>query len=474
MSFSKTFWNRSLRKCLPIKLVRLVLMIILNKSFGKFSFRNSAYSRTIRSNNTSFQQQFQTANFCSFIFPSFANKIQNQQSADSFQRNLCQLQVLEQQLGQQQFSQTTQLLKEEACRTGSFQHQLGRVLPRELWQTAFRPTPFSTAASEQPASEEQLSAAQLGTPQLQREDLAQGACNNLCQEQLDRQPCLSELLLCHLGFAEGSFRTAWREQPWQEAACRKQPYPDRRRSLQRTASQNRLSRSQLEPAAFQQQLGSAQWGQSSFTTRTSSRRASRRRACRQELWQEDLGSNQLANKTFYKTASEQQAWRRELYREQLWGTLPPQLSRNSLQRSTSTRPASTATAFQQKLPPFRTAFHPAACQERASEQKPLQPAAFRTELSTGSFTDSSLTETTFRDSSLAEQTFRPAALRRTPFRRTASQRTASTLTFLRRTAFQTRAWQRRALTKAALHRAASQRAALKQAALKTAAWKRPA
>ena len=63
----------------------------------------------------------------------------------------------------------------------------------------------------------------------------------------------------------------------------RQPHPDRRRSLQRTASHNWLSRSQLEPAAFQHQLGSAEWGQSSFTTRTSSKRASRRRACRQEL-----------------------------------------------------------------------------------------------------------------------------------------------------------------------------------------------
>ena len=168
-----------------------------------------------------------------------------------------------------------QLLKEEPFRTGSFQHQLGQVLPRELWQTAVRTT----------ASEEHLSAAQLGTPQLHREDLAQRACNNLCQEQLDRQPCLSELLLCHLGFAEDSFRTAWREQPLQQAACRKQLYPDRRRrrSLQRTASHDWLSRSQLEPAAFQQQLGSEEWGQSSFTTRTSSQKASRRTACRQDL-----------------------------------------------------------------------------------------------------------------------------------------------------------------------------------------------
>ena len=79
MSFNKTFWNRSLRRYLPIKLVRLVLMIILNKIFGKFSFRNSAYSRTIRSRKTSFQHQFQTENLYSFIFYSFANKIQIQQ-----------------------------------------------------------------------------------------------------------------------------------------------------------------------------------------------------------------------------------------------------------------------------------------------------------------------------------------------------------------------------------------------------------
>ena len=41
--------------------------------------------------------------------------------------------------------------------------------------------------------------------------------------------------------------------------------------------------SQLEPPAFPQQLGSAQWGQSSFTPGTSSRRASSRTACKQEL-----------------------------------------------------------------------------------------------------------------------------------------------------------------------------------------------
>ena len=212
MSFSKTFGNRSLRKCLPIKLVRLVLMIILNKSFGKFSFRNSAYSRTIRSRNSSFQQQFQTANFYSFIFHSFANKIQI-----SISRQLPEEPLSASGLRTAAWPAAVQS-DNPASQRRSLQN---RIFPTSAWKSSsqrtlansFQTTPFSTAASEQPASEEQLSAAQLGTPQLQREDLAQGACNNLCQEQLDRQPCLSELLLCNLGFEEGSFRTAWREQP---------------------------------------------------------------------------------------------------------------------------------------------------------------------------------------------------------------------------------------------------------------------
>ena len=69
---------------------------------------------------------------------------------------------------------------------------LEEFFPENFGKQLSDQTPFSTAASEQPPSEEQLSATQLGTPQLQREDLAQGACNNLCQEQLHRQPCLSE------------------------------------------------------------------------------------------------------------------------------------------------------------------------------------------------------------------------------------------------------------------------------------------
>ena len=87
----------------------------------------------------------------------------------------------------------------------------------------FFPENFGKQLSDQHLSAQQLQSNQLQKnsfqqlslehPQLQREDLAQGACNNLCQEQLDRQPCLSEPFLCHLGFAEGSFRTAWREQP---------------------------------------------------------------------------------------------------------------------------------------------------------------------------------------------------------------------------------------------------------------------
>ena len=113
----------------------------------------------------------------------------------------------------------------------------------------------------------------LEQPSFTKKTFNKELATTFAKNSLIRQPCLSDLLLCHLGFAEDSFRTAWREQPLQEAACRKQLYPDRRRSLQRTASHHRLSRSQLEPAAFQQQLGSAEWGQSSFTTRTSSQKS---------------------------------------------------------------------------------------------------------------------------------------------------------------------------------------------------------
>ena len=184
----------------------------------------------------------------------------------------------------------TQLLKAEACRTGSFQHQLGQVLPRELWQTAFRTTASNRsfhrpeAASGEQAYPEHLPAAQLRPAQLQREDLAEGACNNLCQEQLDRQPCLSELLPCQPWLCRRQLQNSLAKRTSTRSSFQKAHlYPERRRSLQRTASHNYLSSSQLEPAAFQQQLGSAEWGQSSFTTRTSSQRASRRRACRQEL-----------------------------------------------------------------------------------------------------------------------------------------------------------------------------------------------
>ena len=168
MSFNKIFWNLSLRKCLPIKLVRLIFqMVILNKTFGKFSFRNSAYSRTIRSRN-SFQEQFQTENFCSFIFHSFANKIQNQQSADSFQRNLCQLQVSEQQLGQLQFRQTNPAFQSRSLQNrilptsawkSSFQRTLANSFQTNSFQnssfrtTSFRRTPFSSSAWNTPASQ---------------------------------------------------------------------------------------------------------------------------------------------------------------------------------------------------------------------------------------------------------------------------------------------------------------------------------
>ena len=173
----QNFLEQELEKVLANKTCSLGLMIILNKIFGKFSFRNSAYNRTIRSSKTSFQQQFQTANFYSFIFHSFANKIQNQQSADSFQRNLCQLQVLEQQLGQQQFRETTsasqsRTLQKRIFPTSAWKSSSQRTLATSFQTNSFRTTsfrrlPFSSSAWNTPASQRRSCTTSLQQP-LQR------------------------------------------------------------------------------------------------------------------------------------------------------------------------------------------------------------------------------------------------------------------------------------------------------------------
>ena len=64
-----------------------------------------------------------------------------------------------------------------------FPENFGKQLSEQQLQiTSFH---RSEATSEEQACPEQLSAAQLQTAQLPREDLEQGACNNLHQEQLD-------------------------------------------------------------------------------------------------------------------------------------------------------------------------------------------------------------------------------------------------------------------------------------------------
>ena len=87
----------------------------------------------------------------------------------------------------------------------------------------FFPENFGKQLSDKHLSAQQLQNKQLQKntfqqlslehPSFKEKTLQQGACNNLCKEQLDRQPCPSELLLFNLGFTEGSFRTAWRQQP---------------------------------------------------------------------------------------------------------------------------------------------------------------------------------------------------------------------------------------------------------------------
>ena len=214
MSFSKTFWNRSLRKCLPIKLVRLVLMIILNKSFGKFSFRNSAYSRTIRSNHTSFQQTVPDSKLSQLHL----SQLRQQDPKAAISRQLPEEPLLASGLRTAAWPAAVQSDQLSFSKQKLAQQDLSNISLEEFFPENFGKQLLDHHLSAQQLQNNQLQKnnfqqLSLEHPQLQREDLAQGACNNLCQEQLDRQPCLSERFLCQLGFAEGSFRTAWREQP---------------------------------------------------------------------------------------------------------------------------------------------------------------------------------------------------------------------------------------------------------------------
>ena len=134
-----------------MNLFRLIpFMIILEKKiFGQISFSKTASQRRTRrrSNRISFQHQFQTENLANFIFTSFVYKIQLQQSADSFQRNLCLLASQSRSFQNRIFpttalTRTSSLQKETFHRfslstTSSFQRTLGNSFQRSSFSRIF-------------------------------------------------------------------------------------------------------------------------------------------------------------------------------------------------------------------------------------------------------------------------------------------------------------------------------------------------
>ena len=156
------------------------MIILEEQNLWSVQLQQEEERRRRRSNKISFQHQFQTENLANFIFTSFIYKIQLQQSADSFQRNLCLLASQSRSFQNRIFpttalTRTSSLQKETFHRfslstTSSFQRTLGNSFQRSSFSRIF---PQISSSFRKQAYPEQLSAAQLRTAQLHREDLEQ-------------------------------------------------------------------------------------------------------------------------------------------------------------------------------------------------------------------------------------------------------------------------------------------------------------
>ena len=152
--------------------------------------------------------------------------------------------------------------------TSSLQRTLGnRISEKQLQQ--------NLSTDQQQLQDSNLAQTNFQQLSLEQHTYKEKILNNELATTFENKKSLEEELSFQIFFVDNlvfpddlpSFRRVSREELLQEAACKQQLYPDRRRSLQRTASSSWLSSSQCEQAAFQQQLVSAECGQSSFTPR---------------------------------------------------------------------------------------------------------------------------------------------------------------------------------------------------------------
>ena len=225
MSLDKTFWNLSLRKCMPIKLVRLIFqMVILNKSFGKCSFRE-----------LSLQQN---------------NQEQEQLSATVPDSKLLQLH-LSQLCQQDPESAISRQLPEEplsasGLRTAAWPASVQTDKPRAFQRQKLAEQDLTTISLEEffpenfgkQLSDKQLPAQQLQNNQLQKntfqqlslehpsfteKTLQKELATTFAKNSLTDNLVSQNVFFATLAWKKVASETAWREQPLQEAACREQP-----------------------------------------------------------------------------------------------------------------------------------------------------------------------------------------------------------------------------------------------------------
>ena len=338
-------------------------------------------------------------------------------------------------------------------------------------------------------SQNNLSAAQLQPAQLPREDLEQRACNNLCQEELGRALCFSDLSLQQLGFPEPSFRTAWREQPSTRSSLNKAALPRQQKkklaknSFSAQTFQQTASTSSFLATAWFRAVRPKQLHDQNFFTESFKKQSLRTRPLTRSLWQQacqqELQQDSFRRTSLKKRTLQRPAWRplaSAALRHFAFTAFQQQLAKKNFDQTSffnSSFPAGTSN---------RTAFQSAAFSNRASDQKPFSQQLAQQDLQTGSFTDSSLTGRTFSSNSLADTAFRTEASGRTPLQTATSRSTALTQTPLRRAlqtalqnkqlcrpknlqtrALQTRALKKKTLQTRALQRRTSQRRALTRA-----------
>ena len=473
----QNFWNRSLRKCLPIKLVHLVLMIILNKSFGKFSFRNSAYSRTIRSS----KQQLSATVPENKLLQLHLSQLCQQDPESAISRQLPeeplsasglrtaawpatvqsdQLSFSKKKLAEQDLANisleeffpknfgkqlSAQQLQKNTFQQLSFYHPsfTEKTLNKELATNfaknslidnlVFQNFFFATLALQKAASE------QLGENNLYKNQLAEGNFT-----QTEEEACKEQLLTT--GFPKASLnQQPFRNSLVQQSGAKAASHPE---LLQRELpeeeladqnfDQNTLAATSLPTRPSARQLQKDQLAEENFTENSFEALCLTSfpgTACKGELLQEQLLQQQLSSSNFqedsfsasslpeesFRTGTSQTAaFRTELSDRQLQRQ---QLHRSNFQHSSFEKNSFANNSFQKtgfdNYTLEKTSFKDKSLAEKSFEENSFaKHSSTKSSFAAASFTDTSLEETSFADSNFQEATFKEASFQEDSFAET--------------------------------------------------------